>query len=43
MANEAGGPNAAGPIDDAKLQEASKLFEDCINSIQKETAEYQAQ
>ena len=29
----AAGPNAAGPLDDAKLQEASKLFEDCINSI----------
>jgi hypothetical protein len=39
-----GGPGAAGPLDDdAKIKEASKLFEDCINSIQKETADYQAQ
>ena len=32
-----GPPGAGGPIDDAKIQEASKMFEDCINQIQKET------
>ena len=40
MMNSAG-PD--GPLDDAKLNEASKMFEDCINQIQKETDEYHAQ
>ena len=30
-----------GQIDDQKLQEASKLFEDCLTQIKKETEEYQ--
>lgn len=46
MLSQLGGPGGLdeeGEIDDAKVQEAQKLFKDCIDQIQKETKEFENQ
>ena len=46
MLSQLGGPGGLdgegeGQVDDGKVQEAQKLFKDCIDQIQKETQEFE--
>ena len=50
MLSQLGGPGGQdnegegdGQVDDKKIEEASKLFKDCIDQIQKETKEFEMQ